>query len=96
MALRKPRSAEDHREVLLSNKEEIKRLSRAEKLETQKGMRKRRKVTQRSGQIQREKAWDCVLMRSAAPMMPLRPAEVSQMRGVLSKWFKTLSVHQMK
>lgn len=57
--------------------------TKAEKLDTQNGMRNSLKVTQRSGHTQTGLV--CVLMSKAAPMMPLSPNDVSHKLGVASK-----------
>ena len=56
----------------------------AAKLETQNGMRYRRKICQRSSSIVPREA-DRVLMQSAIPMITLKPIEVSHRLGRGSK-----------
>jgi hypothetical protein len=58
-------------------------LTNAEKLETQKGIRKRRKTGQNPKRTPAVPL--VVLMYNATPMMPLSPREVSQRRGFGSK-----------
>jgi hypothetical protein len=66
--------------------------TRAAKLDTQNGVRKKRKTGHGSGLIRP----DAALSVSAMPIMTLRPADVSQRRGRESKYLTTTTAHQMK
>lgn len=70
-------------------------LTRAEKLETQNGIRKRRMVGQRSSRM-RVVPDEVVLMYRAVPMMALSPRDVSHSRGLGSKYRTTTVIHQMR
>jgi len=69
--------------------------TRAEKLETQNGIRNKRKICQRP-------SFTCpapeavVLMYSARPMMRLKPRDVSHKRGLGSKYRASTTPYQMK
>ena len=59
--------------------------TRAEKLDTQNGIRKNRSVCQPSRE-RRVRAPHPAFSNSANPMMTLRPSEVSHSRALGSKW----------
>jgi hypothetical protein len=69
-------------------------LTKAEKLETQKGIKNSLKICHRSSVVV-PLADDFVLIIRAAPMMALTPRDVSQSRGRASKCRETLVTYQM-
>src|SRR6185436_20112367 len=68
--------------------------TRAEKLETQKGIRKSRNIVQRSNRTLVAPA--VALRYRAIPIMTLRPSEVSQSRGLGSKYHASATRYQIK
>lgn len=69
-------------------------LTSAEKLETQKGIRKRRKTCHPSRRV--VPLLECLVLKtSAQPIMRLSPNEVSHRRGRASKWLATFTTYQI-